>query len=88
VEGESLRDLLDREGALPLAQAVTVASEIADALAYAHDHGLVHRDIKPENILFQAGHAAVAEFGIALGTGDSTNTRPTGAGMAIGTWHN
>ncbi|MDH5590179.1 MAG: protein kinase [Gemmatimonadota bacterium] len=85
VEGESLRDLLDREGALPLERAVTVASEIADALAYAHERGLVHRDIKPENILFQAGHASVADFGIALGTGDSTNTRLTGTGMAIGT---
>ena len=85
VEGESLRDRLNREGSLPLEQAVTVVSEIADALSYAHERGLVHRDIKPENILFQAGHAAVADFGIALGTGDSTNTRLTGTGMAIGT---
>jgi serine/threonine-protein kinase len=85
VEGESLRDRLDREGSLPLEQAVTVASEIADALSYAHERGLVHRDIKPENILFQAGHAAVADFGIALGTGDSTATRLTGTGMAVGT---
>jgi len=85
VEGESLRDRLDREGALPLEQAVTVALEIADALAYAHDSGLVHRDIKPENILFQAGHAAVADFGIALGTGAGTDTRLTGTGIAVGT---
>jgi serine/threonine-protein kinase len=85
VEGESLRDRLDREGSLPLEEAVTVASEIADALSYAHERGLVHRDIKPENILFQAGHAAVADFGIALATGDSTDTRLTGTGVAIGT---
>ena len=85
VEGESLRDRLDREGALPLEEAVTVASEVADALAYAHDRGLVHRDIKPENILFQAGHAAVADFGIAVGTGDDTDTRLTGTGLAVGT---
>jgi serine/threonine-protein kinase len=85
VEGETLRDRLDREGSLPLDQAVAVASEIADALSYAHERGLVHRDIKPENILFQAGHAAVADFGIALGAGDDTNTRLTGTGMAIGT---
>jgi TolB-like protein len=85
VEGESLRDLLDREASLPLEQAVSVASEIADALAYAHERGLVHRDIKPENILFQAGHAAVADFGIALGTLDGIDARLTGTGMAVGT---
>jgi serine/threonine-protein kinase len=85
VEGESLRDRLDREGSLPLDEAVTVASEIADALSYAHERGLVHRDIKPENILFQAGHAAVADFGIALGTGEGADTRLTGTGLAIGT---
>ena len=85
VEGETLRDRLDREGALPLDEAVRVAAEIADALHHAHQSGLVHRDIKPENILFRAGHAAVADFGIALGTRDDTDTRLTGTGMAIGT---
>jgi serine/threonine-protein kinase len=85
VKGESLRDRLDREGSLPLEQAVDVASEVADALAYAHESGLVHRDIKPENILFQSGHALVTDFGIAVGTGDSADTRLTRTGMAVGT---
>jgi serine/threonine-protein kinase len=85
VEGESLRDRLDREGRLPLDQAATVATEIADALAHAHESGLVHRDIKPENILFQSGHAAVTDFGIAVATGEEANSRLTRTGMAVGT---
>ncbi len=85
VKGESLRDRLDREGPLPLQQAVTVASEVGDALAYAHESGLVHRDIKPENILFQSGHAAVTDFGIAVTTSEGADTRLTRTGMAVGT---
>jgi serine/threonine-protein kinase len=85
VRGESLRDRLDREGPLSLDEAVTVASEIADALAYAHESGLVHRDIKPENILFQSGHATVTDFGIAVATSDGADTRLTRTGMAVGT---
>jgi TolB-like protein len=85
VRGESLRDRLDREGSLPLDEAVTVASEIADALAYAHERGLVHRDIKPENILFQSGHATVTDFGIAVATAEGADTRLTRTGMAVGT---
>jgi serine/threonine-protein kinase len=65
VEGESLRDRLTREGPLPLADALTIAAETADALEYAHSHGVVHRDVKPENILLSGGHALVADFGIA-----------------------
>jgi tetratricopeptide (TPR) repeat protein len=65
VPGENLRQRLDREGALPVADALTVASQVASALAYAHSHGVIHRDIKPENILFIAGQAVVADFGIA-----------------------
>jgi tetratricopeptide (TPR) repeat protein len=65
VPGESLRQRLEREGALPLTDALTIATEIANALAYAHSHGVIHRDIKPENILFIAGNAVVADFGIA-----------------------
>ncbi len=65
VPGESLRQRLDREGALPLSDALTIATDIANALAYAHSHGVIHRDIKPENILFIAGNAVVADFGIA-----------------------
>src|SRR5215471_9112963 len=64
VEGESLRDRLDREGPLPLDQALQLAREVADALNYAHSHDVVHRDVKPENILLSGGHALVADFGI------------------------
>ncbi len=66
VEGETLRDRLTRERQLPIDDALRIAREAGDALAYAHQHGIVHRDIKPENILLQGGHALVADFGIAL----------------------
>ena len=65
VKGESLRDRLDREGMLPVEDAVAIALEVNDALGYAHAQGVVHRDIKPENILLSGGHALVADFGIA-----------------------
>ncbi|MGQ0650444.1 MAG: protein kinase domain-containing protein [Gemmatimonadaceae bacterium] len=65
VEGEALRDRLSRDGPLPIADALTIATEVADALAYAHAQGVVHRDIKPENIMLWRGHAVVCDFGIA-----------------------
>ncbi|HYV50359.1 MAG TPA: protein kinase [Dongiaceae bacterium] len=65
VEGETLRDRLRREGQLPLEDAIRIARDVADALAYAHEKRIVHRDIKPENILLTGGHAVVADFGIA-----------------------
>ncbi len=65
VQGESLRERIVREGRLPLEDALRIASEVADALACAHHDGIVHRDIKPENVLLSAGHAVVADFGIA-----------------------
>ncbi|HEY9013443.1 MAG TPA: serine/threonine-protein kinase, partial [Gemmatimonadales bacterium] len=65
VEGESLRQRLVREGRLAVSDALHIARQVADALAYAHAHGIVHRDIKPENILLSGGHALVADFGIA-----------------------
>ena len=65
IEGESLRDRLSRETRLPAAEAVKIGREVADALDYAHSRGVIHRDIKPENILLGAGHAIVADFGIA-----------------------
>jgi tetratricopeptide (TPR) repeat protein/TolB-like protein len=92
VEGETLRQRLQREGRLPIETATTLAAEVADALAYAHAHGVVHRDIKPENILLSGGHAVVADFGVAraLEQGAATeataaSTSLTRAGIAIGT---
>ena len=86
VEGESLRSKLDREGQLPLDEALRYAREVADALSYAHARGVVHRDIKPDNIMIESGHAVVADFGIAKAVataGDATAL--TGTGMSIGT---
>ncbi|HVA57276.1 MAG TPA: serine/threonine-protein kinase, partial [Gemmatimonadaceae bacterium] len=86
VEGESLRDRLDREKQLPVDDAVRIASEVADALEYAHGHGIIHRDIKPENVLLHGGHALVADFGIALAVSRSDGaTRMTETGMSLGT---
>src|SRR5687768_11504626 len=84
VEGESLRDRLKREKQLPLDEAVRLTTEIADALGYAHAQGILHRDIKPENILLAAGHALVADFGIARALGDP-GQRITSTGLALGT---
>src|SRR5438270_10007153 len=64
VEGESLREHLEREGQLPLEEALRIAREVASALSHAHSHDVVHRDIKPENILISGGEAVVADFGI------------------------
>mgnify|MGYP001207915072 CR=1 FL=1 len=85
VDGESLRARLDREPRLPLEQALRIAGETADALSYAHAQGVVHRDIKPENILFEAGHAVVADFGIALALSTVETGRMTEVGIPIGT---
>jgi serine/threonine-protein kinase len=92
VAGETLRSRLTRTGALPLADAVRLVRELADALAYAHEQGVVHRDLKPENVLLSGGHAVVADFGIAkalaaaTGTGSAApNDRLTATGVAIGT---
>ncbi|MEO5825300.1 MAG: protein kinase, partial [Gemmatimonadales bacterium] len=86
VEGESLRDRLDREKQLPIADAVRIATEVAGALDYAHRHGVIHRDIKPENILLHDGQAMVADFGIALAASRSDgSTRMTETGMSLGT---
>jgi serine/threonine protein kinase len=93
VEGETLRQRLQREGRLPVEDAVTLAGEIADALAYAHAHGVVHRDIKPENVLLSGGHAVVADFGVAKAlergaaadTPAGTSAQLTRVGFAVGT---
>jgi len=84
VEGDSLRARLDREPHLPLKEAIRITREIGEALQYAHEHGLVHRDVKPENILFQAGHAQVADFGIAQVASESPE-RLTRTGVSVGT---
>src|SRR5688572_12031267 len=86
IEGESLRDRLNREQQLPLHDAVRITREAAEGLAYAHEHGIVHRDIKPENILLQNGHALVADFGIARAA-DAAGEKLTQTGMAVGTPH-
>ena len=87
VEGESLRDRLSREKQLPIETAVQIAKEVADALQYAHAHGVIHRDIKPENILLHGGHALVADFGIALAAATTGGARMTETGMSLGTPH-
>jgi len=85
VEGDSLRDRLEREEQLPLEEALQVTREIADALSYAHSRDVVHRDVKPENILFQAGHAVVSDFGIARAITAAASGTLTEAGIPIGT---
>ncbi|HTO73509.1 MAG TPA: protein kinase [Gemmatimonadales bacterium] len=85
VDGESLRDRINRERQLPVEEAVRIASEVAKALDYAHRNGVIHRDIKPENILLtKDGDTLVADFGIARGL-SSTEARLTETGMAVGT---
>src|SRR5881296_2071172 len=85
VESETLRERLEREGQLPLEQAVQIAREVADALSYAHSHDVVHRDIKPENILFESGHAVVSDFGIARAITATAGATLTETGIVIGT---
>ncbi len=87
VDGESLRARMVRERQLPIEDSIQITREIADALAYAHAHGVVHRDIKPENILLSGGHALVCDFGIAralTGTGVGER-RLTDSGTSVGT---
>jgi eukaryotic-like serine/threonine-protein kinase len=84
IDGESLRDRLNRERQLPVNESVRLATEIASALDYAHRHGVVHRDIKPENILLHDGSALVADFGIALAV-STAGGRMTESGMSLGT---
>lgn len=85
VEGESLRDRLDREKQLPVADALQIARDVGDALGYAHARGIIHRDIKPANILLSGRHARVADFGIARAAVAAGGETLTDAGVAIGT---
>ena len=86
VDGESLRDRLDREKQLPVDEAVALVAKIADALEHAHGRGVVHRDIKPANILLsERGEPVVADFGIALALSQSGDRRVTETGLSLGT---
>ena len=88
VQGETLRDKLGRDKQLGVNEAVKIAVEVADALDYAHRHGIIHRDIKPENILLHDGRPMVADFGIALAvSAASTSGRMTETGLSLGTPH-
>jgi len=87
IEGETLREKLDRERQLGIDEAVRIATEVADALDYAHRHGVIHRDIKPENILLHDGRPLVADFGIALAVSAAAGGRMTETGLSLGTPH-
>src|SRR6266446_2454431 len=85
IESESLRDRLEREGQLPVEEALRITREVASALSYAHSHDVVHRDIKPENILLSGGEAVVADFGIARAITAAAGRNLTETGIALGT---
>ena len=85
IEGETLRRRLDREGELPVEDAVSLTRAIAGALDYAHRQGVVHRDIKPENILIHDGQPMLADFGIGLAVSAAGGERLTGTGFSVGT---
>jgi serine/threonine-protein kinase len=85
VDGESLRQRLDRERQLPVDEAIRIAVAVAGALEYAHAHGVIHRDLKPENILLQSGQPMVADFGIALAVSRAGGARVTQTGLSLGT---
>jgi len=87
VEGESLRDRIDREHQLPLDEAVAIVTKVAGALRAAHEHGVIHRDIKPANILLSKGEPLVSDFGIALALSAGGAGRLTETGLSLGTPH-
>jgi len=85
IEGETLRERIDREGQLPLDDALQITKEVAAALSYAHSHDVIHRDVKPENVLLSAGEAVVADFGIARAITEAGGEHLTETGISIGT---
>ena len=85
IEGETLRSRLQREKQLSVDEALRITREAADALQYAHEHGVVHRDIKPENILLSGSHALIADFGIARPLVSEADERLTQSGISVGT---
>ena len=87
VEGETLQDRIDREHQLPVDEAVGIATNVSEALDYAHRKGVIHRDIKPANILLQDGKPIISDFGIALAVGVAGGGRLTETGLSVGTPH-
>ncbi|MCZ6858634.1 MAG: protein kinase, partial [Gemmatimonadetes bacterium] len=87
IEGETLRDKLNRETQLGIEEAVRITCDVADALDYAHSNNVIHRDIKPENILLHNGRPMVADFGIALAVSAAAGGRMTETGISLGTPH-
>ncbi|MDP1860884.1 MAG: protein kinase [Gemmatimonadaceae bacterium] len=87
IQGETIREKLNRETQFGVDEALRIAREIADALDYAHRHGVIHRDIKPENILLHDGRAMVMDFGIALAVSAAAGGRMTETGLSLGTPH-
>jgi serine/threonine-protein kinase len=86
IVGQTLRERIEKEGALPVTEAVRIVCEVVDALALAHSQGVVHRDVKPDNVMLTGGHAMVADFGVAKAVSDATDLeRNTTAGTALGT---
>ncbi len=86
VKGESLRERLAQHGELPIADAVKILREVVDALAHAHEQGVVHRDIKPDNVMLSGRHALVTDFGVAKAVSEATGrAQLTTAGVALGT---
>ncbi len=87
IEGETIRERLNRESQLGVDEAVRITAEIAEALDYAHRSGVIHRDIKPENILLHDGRPMVMDFGIALAVSAAAGGRMTETGLSLGTPH-
>ena len=86
IEGESLRERLNRQGELPVTEAVRILVEVTDALAHAHARGVVHRDMKPDNIMITGRHALVMDFGVAKAVSEASgHAAMTTAGIAMGT---
>jgi len=87
IQGETVREKLTRETQFGIEEALRIATEVADALDYAHRHGVIHRDIKPENLLLHDGRPMVMDFGIALALSAAAGGRMTETGMSLGTPH-